>query len=136
MADGTEEQNELAERLAQVAGAEDARLVTTDAASGEPRETVLYFAVAGRSVYLLAGAGEETPWVRDIRARPEATIHIGGEAFRGTAHVIQAADHAAKDAIVRRLLATKYERWREGKPLSSWARIALPVALEVTAVAG
>lgn len=42
---------------------------------------------------------------------------------------------ADEDQRVRRLLAAKYQDWREGRPLSGWARTALPVAIEVDLVA-
>ncbi|MEU2613866.1 hypothetical protein ABZ570_20105 [Micromonospora sp. NPDC007271] len=36
----------------------------------------------------------------------------------------------AKDALARRLLAAKYQGWREGGPLSDWAATSLVVALD------
>jgi hypothetical protein len=36
-----------------------------------------------------------------------------------------------EDALARQLLDGKYQGWREGKRLSSWARNSLPVAIEL-----
>ena len=35
--------------------------------------------------------------------------------------------------IARRLLAAKYEDWREGRRLSAWARESLPVRVDLEA---
>jgi hypothetical protein len=34
--------------------------------------------------------------------------------------------------MARRLLAAKYQGWREGRSLSGWARTAVPIAIEPT----
>jgi hypothetical protein len=36
-----------------------------------------------------------------------------------------------EDGLARRLLAGKYQGWREGRPFSEWAQTALPVALDL-----
>jgi deazaflavin-dependent oxidoreductase (nitroreductase family) len=123
-----EQQSSLSERLAEVAGEEDAYLTTTGRTSGEPREVDLYFGVEGERIYFLAGGGAESDWVKNVVAHPQVIVRIGCVTFRGAARVIAPGD---EDAHARRLLATKYERGREGKPLSSWARLALPVAVDV-----
>jgi hypothetical protein len=38
---------------------------------------------------------------------------------------------AEEESRVRRLLAAKYQGWREGRKLSEWAREALPVEIEL-----
>lgn len=35
-----------------------------------------------------------------------------------------------EDGMARRLLASKYQGWREGQVMSGWARTAVPVALD------
>jgi hypothetical protein len=44
-------------------------------------------------------------------------------------------DDPDEEARVRRLLAGKYQGWREGRPLSGWAQTALPIAIELGSVA-
>jgi hypothetical protein len=69
--------------------------------------------------------------VKNAVANPEVVVRIAGMTMRGTARVIAPG---AEEAHARLLLAAKYERWREGRLLSSWARISLPVAVDVAAV--
>jgi hypothetical protein len=57
-------------------------------------------------------------------AHPDAHGHRGG-----TARIIRAG--TKEDGLARQLLDGKYQGWREGKRLSSWARNALPVAIEI-----
>lgn len=123
-----EQQSSLSERLAEVAGEEDAFLTTRGRVSGEPHEVDLYFGAEGETIYFLAGSGAESDWVKNVVASPQVSVRIGGKTFRGAARVLGPGE---EEAHVRRLLAAKYERWQEGKPLSSWARTALPAAVEV-----
>jgi len=39
------------------------------------------------------------------------------------------------EMLARRLLAAKYQGWREGRLLSAWARTSLPVAIDLVAEA-
>ncbi len=43
------------------------------------------------------------------------------------ARVVTRPDEAQ---IARQLIASKYEQWHEGQPLSDWARDALPIAVD------
>lgn len=126
-----EQQSDLGQRLAAVASEEDAFLTTRGRSSGEPHEVGIYFGAEGQTLYFLAGGGAEADWVKNAVANPAVTVRIGGKTFRGTARVLAPGE---EEAHARRLLAAKYERWQEGKPLSSWARTALPVAMDVTEV--
>jgi deazaflavin-dependent oxidoreductase (nitroreductase family) len=126
----TEQHSSLSERLAEVAGVEDAFLTTTGRASGEAHEVDLYFGVEGERIYLLAGGGAQSDWVKNAVATPRVAVRISGVTFRGTARVIAPGE---EDAHARLLLAVKYERWHDGKPLSSWVRTSLPVAVDVVA---
>jgi deazaflavin-dependent oxidoreductase (nitroreductase family) len=121
----------VAERLARVAGEENGYLTTTGRASGEPREIEIWFGAHDGHMYLLAGGGEDTGWVRNLVKSPEVAMRVGGATFGGRGRIVRAAEEPEEDALARRLLAAKYERWREGRPMSSWARIALPVAIDV-----
>jgi hypothetical protein len=37
-----------------------------------------------------------------------------------------------EDRLARELLAAKYQGWEPGKPLSAWARTALPVVIDLS----
>lgn len=121
----------MSEGLAEAAGEEDAFVTTRGRESGEPHEVDIYFGAEGETLYFLAGGGAEADWVKNAVANPAVTVRIGGRIFSGTARVLGPGEEEAR---ARRVLAAKYERWAEGKPMSSWARTALPVAVDVSEV--
>lgn len=123
-------EEDIAALLARAEREENCYLTTTGRISGEPHEIEIWFGAHATSLYFLSGGGEDADWVKNLRATPAATARIGAVTVGGVGRIVTDAD---EDALARRLLAAKYERWREGRPLSSWARIALPVALDVDA---
>jgi deazaflavin-dependent oxidoreductase (nitroreductase family) len=106
-------------------------LTTTGRRTRRPHTIEIWFGTPadrpGR-IYLLSGGGERSDWVRNLRVEPGVTVRIGEVIWQATASVVDDPD---EDAIARALLATKYQGWREGQPMSSWARTALPVALDI-----
>ena len=113
------------------AGQDFCYLETIGRVSGKKRVVELWFGAEperGR-VYFLAGGGEQTHWVHNIDAQPQVRVRIAGRTHAGVGSRI-AGTH--DEPVARRLLAAKYQRWREGKPLSSWARTSLPVAVDLT----
>ena len=92
--------------------------------SGRPRTIEIWFATDGERVYLLAGGRDGAHWVRNLRARPRVRLRIGGRTIEGHARVIEGGP---REEDARRLLATKYQGWAEGAPLSAWAAGSLPV---------
>ncbi len=73
---------------------------------------------------MLAGGGWQTDWVRNLVQHPAVTLKLGETIYRATAAVVAPDDPA--DALLRQLLAAKYQGWQAGQPLSDWARTALP----------
>jgi hypothetical protein len=55
-------------------------------------------------------------------------VRIGSRTVAARAREVIAPD---EDALARRLLDEKYMGWKTGKRLSSWARNALPVAVDL-----
>ena len=104
-------------------------LQTTGRASGRPRTIEIWFAVDGTRMYLLAGGREEAHWVRNLQADPSVRVRIGGRTLDGRARTIEGEP---ADPIARRLLAAKYQGWREGQRLSRWAAGSLPVEIDLT----
>ena len=45
-------------------------LTTRGRVTGEPHEIEIWFAIHGDTLYLLAGAGDRSDWVRNLRGRP------------------------------------------------------------------
>lgn len=103
-------------------------LQTTGRVSGRPRTIEIWFAVDGTRMYMLSGGGEAAHWVRNLRAHPAVRVRMGGRTLEGTARTIEGEP---AEPTARRLLAAKYQRWREGEPLSSWAAGSLPVEVEL-----
>ncbi len=118
--------------LESMAGEDFCYLTTTGRVSGKPHTIEIWFAVDGGAVYMMAGGGTRADWVRNLMKNGEIAVAFGrpdAEAYAGRAHVIDAQTEPEPDALARRLLAAKYQGWREGKPLSGWARTALPVVI-------
>jgi len=105
-------------------------VTTTGRRTGQPHRIEIWFGAHpdGGRIYLLSGGGDRSDWFRNLRAEPRIRLRIGDREWGTTARIV---DDPEEDALARRLLATKYQGWREGEPLSDWARTALPVAIEV-----
>jgi deazaflavin-dependent oxidoreductase (nitroreductase family) len=109
------------------------RLETIGRTSGRPREIEIWFAADGDRVYLLSGGRDDAHWVRNLRVDPRVRIRVGGRWLQGIAREIEGQ---AEEPRARRLLAAKYQGWREGRPLSEWASESLPVAIDLAAPPG
>jgi deazaflavin-dependent oxidoreductase (nitroreductase family) len=112
------------------AHADDAvcHLQTTGRSSGRPRTIEIWYATDGERIYLLAGGRQRAHWVRNLVADPRVRVRIGGRTLEGRARVIEGDE---REPLARRLLAAKYQGWREGRPLSGWAAGSLPVEIEL-----
>jgi deazaflavin-dependent oxidoreductase (nitroreductase family) len=110
--------------LAEHAGDGVCHLQTTGRTSGRPRTIELWFGSDGERVYFLAGGRHRAHWVRNLVVEPRVRVRIGGATFAGVAQVIEGEE---REMLARQLLATKYQGWAEGRPMSSWAAGSLPV---------
>jgi deazaflavin-dependent oxidoreductase (nitroreductase family) len=106
-------------------------LTTTGRRTGRPHTIEIWFGTpsdpTGR-IYLMSGGGERSDWVRNLQVDPRVRVRIGDVTWEGSASVV---GDSAEEARVRNLLAAKYQGWREGRPLSNWARTALPIAIDL-----
>jgi deazaflavin-dependent oxidoreductase (nitroreductase family) len=103
-------------------------LTTRGRVTGRPHEIEIWFGVVGASAYLLSGGRERADWVRNIVRDPHVSIRIAGDTREATARLVEPGE---EDRAARHALASKYQGWREGVPLSDWARTALPVAIDL-----
>lgn len=103
-------------------------LQTTGRVTGRPRTIEIWFAADGARLYLLAGGREGAYWVRNLRADPSVRVRLGGRTIGGRARTVE---DDPIEGRARRLLATKYQGWREGEPLSAWAAGSLPVEIDL-----
>jgi len=111
-------------------GAEDfCYLTTTGRTSGNRHEIEIWFALRDGTLYLLSGGGDSADWVKNLKRRPAVTVRINSRTASAEARVVR--PNTKEDAAARELLDTKYMGWHEGKKLSSWARGALPVAIDL-----
>src|SRR5438552_8275671 len=104
-------------------------LTTTGRKSGKPHEIEIWFGIRDGTLYLLSGGGDGADWVKNIRKRSDVRIRINSQRASLRARFLRA--DSREDEAARELLDAKYMGWRQGKKLSSWARGALPVAVDL-----
>jgi deazaflavin-dependent oxidoreductase (nitroreductase family) len=104
-------------------------LTTVGRRSGEPRTVELWFVLDGRTVHFLAGGGDDSQWVRNADIEPRVRLRLGQQSYEGCAR--RPEPGSIEDAEARRRMASKYQGWRDGRPLSRWAREALCVAVDL-----
>ena len=104
-------------------------LTTVGRRTGRERTAELWFAAQGGTIYVLAGGREQTGWVHNLRAEPRARMRLASAEHSVTARTD--LEGTAEEQVARRLLAAKYQGWREGRPLSRWAATSLPVAFDL-----
>jgi deazaflavin-dependent oxidoreductase (nitroreductase family) len=105
-------------------------LTTVGRRTGEPRTVELWFGLDGRTVYFLAGGGERAHWVRNALARPDGVgVRLGATSYGGRARAPAVGSEEERNA--RRMLAAKYQGWREGSPLSRWAATSYCLAVDL-----
>ena len=108
-------------------------LTTTGRRSGRARTVELWFALEGTTIYMLAGGRDSADWVRNVQVQPRVRLRLGSTDFEAIARLDVEGSEA--EPHVRRLLAAKYQGWQGGRPLTRWAREALPVAFDIVAPA-
>jgi deazaflavin-dependent oxidoreductase (nitroreductase family) len=111
-------------------GDEDfAYLTTIGRRSGKAHTIEIWFGRHDDRLYVLSGGGDRADWVQNLRRMPQVRFRIGTQTASATARVLRAG--TKEDGLARELLDGKYQGWREGKRLSSWARNALAVAIDL-----
>ena len=104
-------------------------LTTIGRRSGKPRTVELWFVLDGSTVHFLAGGGEAAQWVRNAGVEPAVRLRLGQRSYDG--RVRRPELGSAEEQAARRRMAAKYQGWREGRPLSRWAREALCIAVDL-----
>ena len=110
-------------------GAAFCYLTTTGRRSGRPHTVEMWFALHEVTLYCLAGGGEDADWVRNIHHDGAIGVRFNSRRAAGRGRVVRA--NTIEDELARRLLDEKYMDGAAGKRLSSWARTALPVAIDL-----
>ena len=104
-------------------------VTTTGRKTGKPHEIEIWFGIRAGTLYLLSGGGDAADWVRNIKKDQRVRVRINSQTAALKARFLRAG--SPEDTAARELLDAKYMDWREGKKLSSWARGALPVAIDL-----
>jgi len=102
-------------------------LTTTGRLSGAPHRIEIWFALHEEALYLLAGDGERSDWVRNLMISSDVVVELADRRRTTRARVVEAGTE--EDALARRLLFDKYTA-RGNTDLEDWAASALPVAIE------
>ena len=106
-------------------------LTTTGRVSGRPHTIEIWFALDGRTLYVLSGGGDRSDWVRNLQASSGVTVRIGrrdAPGLAGRARVVPPGTD--EDDLARRLVTDKYQPGYGGD-LSGWRRSSLPVAVDL-----
>jgi deazaflavin-dependent oxidoreductase (nitroreductase family) len=106
-----------------------AYVTTTGRRTGRAHTIEIWFALENGRMYLLSGGGDRADWVKNIRNNGGVRVRVGSRSVAARARIVEPG--SAEDARARQLLDAKYMGWRDGKRLSSWARSALPVAIDL-----
>ena len=104
-------------------------LTTIGRTSGRARTIEIWFAGHGATVYLLAGDGDRSHWVRNILANPSVTLRVDDRTYPGRGRLVVDADEAER---ARNALVAKYQPTYPGD-LIGWRDSALPVAIDLDA---
>jgi len=98
------EGDELARRLAVVAGRSTLRITTRGRRSGKRHSVPIWFVVDGTRI-VFGTLNAERDWVRNAKKTPEVELEVGDLQLRGRFSVVTDTAPAAE---VRRLIAGKY----------------------------
>jgi deazaflavin-dependent oxidoreductase (nitroreductase family) len=115
-------------RMDQGADLDFCYLTTRGRVTGRPHEIEIWFVRDEDTLYLLAGGGERSDWVRNLRAQPAVTVRVGDVTSAARARVVD--DGTTEDGHARRLVFEKYQP-RSGGDLRGWRDTAVAVAIDV-----
>ena len=116
-----------------VAGDDYCYLTTTGRRSGRPHEIEIWYveAPSDGTLYLLAGAGDGSDWVRNLRTDAACTVRVGTRDAPLRSARGRLLDEPTDEARVARDLVFAKFQPRNSGDLSSWRESSLPVALDL-----
>lgn len=113
-----------------IAEAAVCNLTTTGRRSGRPHTIEIWFARAGNTLYLLAGAGLGADWVRNLMEDAAVDVELGEDPPSAPARARVLAHGSEEDRLARRLLLEKYQE-PGSHDLDGWGERALAVAVDL-----
>ena len=102
-------------------------LTTRGRVTGNDHEIEIWYVRDGDTLYFLAGAGEQSDWVRNLQAEPAVRVRIDEVTHDARGRVITDRD---EDQRARTLVFDKYQPRNQGE-LVLWRERALPVAVDL-----
>ena len=103
-------------------------VTTIGRVTGKPHQIEIWFGLKENTVYLLSGNKDKSDWVKNMLKNPSVTVKIARKTFEATARIVTDKD---EEMMVRNMLADKYHERKANGSLGSWARTALPVAIDL-----
>ena len=120
-----------------MAGDDYCYLTTTGRRTGRPHRIEIWHVAEGDTLYLLAGAGRGSDWVRNLEAEPAVTVEIGADVRIGQARILDGdrggQDQEDEERHARSVVFEKYAS-RNAGDLTGWRESALPVAIDLAAL--
>jgi len=104
-----------------------AYLTTTGRITGSPHRIEIWFARDGDTIYMLAGDGDRSDWVRNLMVSPAVVLEIGDRKRTTMARVVKRGTD--DDASARAALLAKYQPG-SSDDLTTWSERALAVAID------
>jgi deazaflavin-dependent oxidoreductase (nitroreductase family) len=112
--------------IATLANTEYCYLTTSGRRTGAPHRIEIWFVAHDDGAYLLSDSGR-SDWYRNLEARPEVTLEIGGERQETVARPVAADDPA--NGVVRSAMVAKYQQGY-ADDLTRWSGEASLVRIE------
>jgi deazaflavin-dependent oxidoreductase (nitroreductase family) len=107
-------------------------LTTTGRRSGRPHEIEIWYARAGETLFVLAGGGRTSDWVRNAETNPRVTVRFADEELPAIVRILDHPRDAAEADRARTLVFEKYQPRYEGD-LLEWRDRSLPIAVDLIA---
>jgi deazaflavin-dependent oxidoreductase (nitroreductase family) len=105
-------------------------LTTTGRRTGASHEIEMWYARDGDTLFVLAGGGRGSDWVRNIETDHRATVRIGDDRFEAVGRLLDRPADADEAERARTVVFEKYQPRYEGD-LLEWRDRSLPVALDL-----
>jgi deazaflavin-dependent oxidoreductase (nitroreductase family) len=106
-------------------------LTTRGRVTGTDHEIEIWYVresrAGGATLFMLAGAGGQSDWVRNLQAEPSVRVRIDDVTYAARGRVVTDPD---EDRHARTVVFEKYQPRNDGE-LVTWRERALPVAIDL-----
>jgi deazaflavin-dependent oxidoreductase (nitroreductase family) len=104
-------------------------LTTRGRVTGDEHQIEIWYVREGETIFMLAGAGEQSDWVRNLQAEPSVRVRIDDVTYEARGRVVT---DPTEDRHARTVVFEKYQPRNDGE-LVTWRERALPIAIDVIA---